>query len=131
MTNKQKNWLIYGGVALLFIILIVVMVIRERKSAPAKINPPSGPNPNTGTSPANYTDAIDRNKKLKKGDVGNNVRELQKKLNLYATNSLVPDGVFGEATRLEAKRQTTTPANVDNPGISWNYLNTEQSFLFS
>lgn len=123
LTTKQTNWLIFGSIGLLLLALIIFLIVRYRATRP-QIK--AGNIPAGGVTPSTFTDVINRDLKLKKGDRGNNVIELQKKLNTKGAG-LLPDGIYGNDTLAAMKAQVAYPTYYQDNGISWNELQTEQN----
>lgn len=123
LTKKQTNWLIFGFIGALFLAAIIFLIYRLRSSRPQVS---SGNISAGGNTPSTFTDAIDRDLKLKKGDRGNNVMELQKKLNEKGAG-LVIDGIFGRDTLAAMKSQVQYPTLYESNGISWHELDSEQA----
>jgi hypothetical protein len=103
MTKKQVNILVFSLLAI-FAIGLTIFFIYDHQKKKKLVKNVSG-NPNATVTNGQYTDTIDVNKVLRKGDSGNSVKVLQstindkiKELGLTNVSTLVPDGIFGSAT---------------------------------
>lgn len=108
MTKENKKIAIVAAIVAAVVLLLAILYVRSRESRP-KVNttdPKNTAGAGTGATPSKFTDQVDEGRVLKRGDAGNSVVELQKALNIKASNKLVPDGYFGPATETELKKQT-------------------------
>lgn len=114
--KNLKDWgteskVLLGLVVLALIALVVYRVYKSMKDTnnlnPSKTNPDVKP----GDTPKNFTDSIDINRSVKRGDSGNTVLALQNDMNYYVRqtgkySTVIEDGFFGAGTETLLKQIT-------------------------